>query len=72
MKKKSGGVYEITVGGRLGLQWKAWFEGMEIAYSGENTVLIGLINDQAMLHGVLNQIRDLNMTLISVKILNNK
>ena len=70
MKKKEN-YYEITVNGRLGRHWKTWFEEMEITHSGENTVLVGLISDQSRLHGVLNRIRDLNVTLVSVKIVNS-
>ena len=43
-----------------------WFEGMEISYEGTNTMLSGNIKDEAHLHGILNQIRDLNLKLISV------
>jgi hypothetical protein len=39
---------------------------MEICYEGDNSIIIGKIKDEAHLHGVLNQIRDLNLKLISV------
>jgi hypothetical protein len=56
----------ITVQGHLDTKWKDWFEGMAISYEGRNTLLSGNIKDQAHLHGILNQIRDLNLKLISV------
>jgi len=56
----------IIVQGHLDKTWKNWFEGMVISYQGTNTVLSGKIKDEAHLHGVLNQIRDLNLKLISV------
>ena len=56
----------ILVQGHLDTKWKDWFEGMVISYQGTNTVLSGKIKDEAHLHGVLNQIRDLNLKLISV------
>jgi len=56
----------IIVQGHLDIKWKDWFEGMAISYQGANTVLSGKITDEAHLHGILNQIRDLNLKLISV------
>ncbi len=60
------GETEIKVEGHLDKKWKDWFEGMEISYQGTNTILSGNIKDEAHLHGLLNQIRDLNLKLISV------
>ena len=56
----------IKIQGYLNSKWKECFEGMEISYEGNNTILTGNIKDEAHLHGVLNQIRDLNLKLISV------
>jgi hypothetical protein len=56
----------IIVQGHLDIKWKDWFEGMVISYAGNNSILSGDIKDEAHLHGVLNQIRDLNLKLISV------
>ena len=56
----------IIVQGHLDTKWKNWFEGMVISYEGKNTMLSGNIKDEAHLHGILNQIRDLNLKLISV------
>jgi len=53
--------------------WLNWFEGLSIRteFNAESarhvTVLYGPIPDQPALHGVLNKIRDLNLTLISIK-----
>ena len=60
------GKTKIIVQGHLDKKWKDWFEGMEISYEGDNTILSGNIKDEAHLHGVLNQIRDLNLKLISI------
>jgi len=56
----------IIVQGHLDTSWKDWFEGMAISYAGKNTMLSGNMKDEAHLHGVLNQIRNLNLKLISV------
>jgi len=58
--------FRIKIKGQLGQQWAEWFENMEISFDGENTILTGHVTDQAALHGILNRIRDLNLTLISV------
>lgn len=60
-------VYEIRVEGHLTERWSDWFEELAIHNEPNNeTILIGLINDQAALFGVLNKIQGLNLTLISV------
>jgi hypothetical protein len=56
----------IKIQGHLDKKWQVSFEGFEIIYEGDNTLLNGNIKDEAHLHGVLNQIRDLNLKLISV------
>jgi hypothetical protein len=57
---------KIKIEGQIGKQWADWFNKMKISYDGENTALSGYVPDQAALHGILNQIRDLNLKLISV------
>jgi hypothetical protein len=56
----------IKIQGHLDKKWKNRFEGLEINYEGDNTILKGNIKDEAHLHGILNQIGDLNLKLISV------
>jgi hypothetical protein len=60
--------YEIRVIGHLGRNAVIWFEEFQIEYStnGE-TILRGPIVDQAALHGILNCIRDLGLTLTLVR-----
>lgn len=59
-------VYQIRIEGHLGPQWADWFGGMTITLE-ENgdTLLTGLVVDQAALHGLLRKVRDLGMPLIS-------
>jgi hypothetical protein len=59
--------YEIRVEGALGEQWSAWFGGLQVASDGADTVISGVIPDQPALHGLLNQIRDLGLCLVSVR-----
>jgi hypothetical protein len=64
------GKTEFKVEGHLNKERMLWFEGMSFIYDGNYTLLIGEIKDEAHLHGVLNQIRDMNLKLISVNLVN--
>jgi hypothetical protein len=61
------GLYEIRIKGHLDDRWVDWFEGLTITLedNGE-TLLTGLVVDQAALHGWLSKVRDLGMPLLSV------
>ena len=59
--------YEIKVKGKLDTHWSDWFDGLTLTHlEGQETLLAGPLPDQAALHGLLERIRDLNLTLISV------
>ncbi|MBF6611910.1 MAG: hypothetical protein IVW55_02150 [Chloroflexi bacterium] len=60
-------IYEIRLKGHLGGEWTEWFGGLTLTLD-ENgdTLLTGPVVDQAALHGLLRQVRDLGMPLISV------
>lgn len=60
------GKTEIKVEGHLDKKRMNCFEGMTISYTGNDTLLTGNILDEAHLHGILNQIRDLNIKLLSI------
>ncbi len=60
--------YEIRIEGHLGPRWGDWFEGLSIQNAPDGqTILSGMLCDQAALFGVLAKIHDLNLTLISVQ-----
>lgn len=60
-------IYQIKLKGHLGSQWVHWFERLTITLEEDgNTLLTGVVVDQAALHGILKKIRDLGMPLLSV------
>ncbi len=63
-------VYEILIKGRLAPERAAWFGALQVsATKNGETLLRGAFRDQAALHGVLAQIRDLGLTLLKVEAL---
>jgi hypothetical protein len=67
------GYYEIIVDSYLDNKRLRDFEGMDFKYlEGGKTILSGTLVDQAVLFSVINKIRDMNLTLVSIKKDNNK
>jgi hypothetical protein len=60
------GKTRIKIKGQLDQKWEDWFDGLEIRFEGDNTILTGIMKDEAYLRGILNRIMDLNLKLISV------
>jgi hypothetical protein len=59
---------EVRVSGPIGPEWSDWFEGLAITSpSGEDTLLVGELPDQAALYGLLAKLRDLRIDLRSVQ-----
>ncbi|TLS50833.1 hypothetical protein FE782_17415 [Paenibacillus antri] len=66
--------YEFRVKGRLDVRWADRFEGLSFAYDERDgtTLLSGPVVDQAALHGLLRGVRDLGLTLISLRAANER
>jgi hypothetical protein len=61
------GRYEIRLKGHLDARWANSFEGLSFTHESDGTtILAGPVVDQAALHGVLRQVRDLGLPLLSV------
>jgi hypothetical protein len=58
--------YEIRVRGHLGSRWATWFDRMTLTAEDDTTVIRGPVVDQAALHGLLQSLRDLGITLLSL------
>jgi hypothetical protein len=59
--------YTIRITGSLHERWKDWFDGLAVTnLANGETLLQGLIQDQSQLVGVINQVHNLNLGLVSV------
>ena len=59
-------IYEIRVRGHLGDLMLGAFPGLRTQTRGGDTVLTGVLTDQAALHGLLAQIEALGLELLEV------
>lgn len=60
-------IYQIRLKGCLPGQWSEWFGGMAVTLEESGyTLLTGSVKDQAVLHGLIRQVCDLGIPLISV------
>ena len=58
---------EIRIKGQIKKGWSEWFGGLTINYSECNeTVLTGLVADEAALYGIISRLRDLGLQLTSL------
>ncbi len=65
--------YEILVKGHLDDSWREWFDGLDISLCPDGTTrLSGIPDDQAILHGTMTKIRNLNLQIISVTLVESK
>jgi hypothetical protein len=60
--------YEIKIKAYLNPRWSERFADLRLTHleGGDLSLLSGSIHDQAALHGLLDRIRELNLTLVSV------
>ena len=62
-------IYQIKVKGCLDETWSDWFDALTVVQNEDETLLTGLVRDQAALHGLLGRIRDLGLPLLLVEII---
>jgi len=60
---------EIIIEESLEDRWKEWFDGLELSpLENHSTLIKGPTADQAALYGLLERIRDLNLSLVSLQV----
>lgn len=59
--------YQIRVRGQLDPKWADWFDGFSITPLDGDSLLKGMVPDQAALHGIIAKIRDLGLTLVFIQ-----
>jgi hypothetical protein len=65
--------YEIRLKGYLDARWADRFAGLSFTLESDGTtILAGPVVDQAALYGLLRQVRDLGMPLLSVILIDPK
>lgn len=59
---------EIRIKGEIDEGWSDWFGGFNITHNPQGeSILVGLVRDQAELRGMLSKLADLGLDLVSVK-----
>jgi hypothetical protein len=61
------GCYRVTVRGNLTERLASAFEGVRVEAGPGTTALIGQMQDQAELYGLLNRLRDFGLDLVRVE-----
>lgn len=61
------GRFAIGIKERLRPSWSSWFDGMTVRADVNGTVIEGTVRDYAALYGLLDRLRDLNLSLVYVR-----
>ena len=60
-------IYQIRIQGQIDESWSNWLGGLTITSQPDGeTLLIGPIVDQAALHGILDKLYAMNLSILSV------
>jgi hypothetical protein len=57
----------IKIKGKLDESWAEWFEGFELTcQEPDETILTGLVKDQAAFYGLIGKLRDLGLHMLEI------
>ena len=64
--------YRIIIAGHLDSDWSLYFDGLDVTPERRTdgtvvTVISGIMQDQAALHGILSHVRDVGLCLLAVE-----
>ena len=67
MPESNTAIYQIRVQGQIGESWSDWLGGLTITPQPDGeTLLAGSVVDQAALHGILDRLYAMNLTILSM------
>ncbi len=67
LKKHAMQIVTIRIKGEIDESWSECFEGFELEhYETNETLLTGLVEDQAAFYGLIGKLRDLGLQLLEV------
>lgn len=57
----------IKIKGKVDESWEEWFEGFQLVHQEpDETILTGLVVDQAAFYGLIGKLRDLGLEVLAV------
>jgi hypothetical protein len=60
-------IVTIRIKGEMDHSWSECFEGFNLGYPGSNeTILTGVVEDQAAFYGLIGKLRDLGIQIVEV------
>jgi hypothetical protein len=59
--------YRLRLQGRVSANWQDWLKDPTVNFEEDQTVVTGIVRDQAALFGLLSFVRDLGVPLVSVE-----
>ena len=64
---RTGSTFRVVVRGQLGDKFGVLFPGMRLERGADTTAVTGVVRDQAALQGLLQQLQELGLELVSVE-----
>ena len=65
-------LYRLCLNGHVSADWSDWLTNIVVAFKNDQTLINGVVRDQAALFGLLSFVRDLGAPLVYVEFLPHK